>query len=97
MRFSQQQSSTDLHAVACDLGKLNSGAKIRASYYRAHFTLSAGTADYLATCSYLLKCCSFPYATVRNITLFCTQERAGLGRISSVLYLWYQRRQYAYV
>ena len=72
---------TDLHAVVCTLDKLNDGAKIRASHYRAHFTLSAGTADYLATCSYLLKCCSVPYVTVRNITLFCTQKRAGLGCI----------------
>ena len=27
VRFSQHQSSTDLHAVACNLGKLNVGAK----------------------------------------------------------------------
>ena len=43
--FLQQQSSTDLHAVACNLGKLNAGAKFiiqRASH------LSADTADYLA-------------------------------------------------
>ena len=64
MRFSQQQSSTDLHAVACILGKLNAGAKI---HYRAHVSLSAGTADYLATCSYLLKCCSVPYVTVHSL------------------------------
>ena len=82
MCFSQQQSSTDLHVVACTVGKLTDGTKIRASHYRVHFTLSAGTADYLATCSYLLKCCSVPYVTVRSITLFCTQERAGLGCIS---------------
>ena len=37
VRFSQQQSSTDLRAVACNLGKLNAGAKIRASYYTARF------------------------------------------------------------
>ena len=49
VHFSQQQSSTDLHAVACNLGKLNAGAKIRAFHYRACFVLSAGTADYLAT------------------------------------------------
>ena len=41
MRFFQQQSSTDLHTVACNLGQLNAGAKIRASYYRARFALSA--------------------------------------------------------
>ena len=28
VRFSQQQSSTDLHAVACNSGKLNAGTKI---------------------------------------------------------------------
>ena len=70
VHFSQQQSSTDLHAVTCNLGKLNAGAKIRASYCRARFALSAGTADYLATCSYLLKCCSVPYATVRFYNSF---------------------------
>ena len=47
VHFSQQQSSTDLHAVTCNLGKLNAGAKIHASYYRVHFELSTGTADYL--------------------------------------------------
>ena len=41
VRFSKHQSSTDLHAVACNLGKLNTGAKIRASYYTAR--LSADT------------------------------------------------------
>ena len=50
LHFFQQQSSTDLHAFACNLGKLNVGAKIRASHYIALFALSAGTADYLATC-----------------------------------------------
>ena len=68
MHFSQHQSSTDLQAVACNLGKLNAGAKNRASHYTAR--LSADTVDYL--CSYLLKCCSVPYATERSITLFCT-------------------------
>ena len=48
-RFSQLRSSTDLHAVACNLEKLKAGAKIGASYYRARFALSTGTADYLAT------------------------------------------------
>ena len=41
VRFSQKQSSTDLHAVACNLGKLNAGAKI---HYTARFALSADTA-----------------------------------------------------
>ena len=68
--FLPQQSSTGLRAVACNLGKLNTGAKI---HYTARFALIRGyTADYLATCSYLLKCCSISYATVRSITLFCT-------------------------
>ena len=35
----------------------NFGCVIRGSIYH--------TADYLATCTYLLKCCSVPYATVR--------------------------------
>ena len=39
VRFSQHQSSTDLHAVACNLGKLNAGAKNRASHYTARFAL----------------------------------------------------------
>ena len=39
VRFSQQQSSTDLRAVACNLGKLNAGAKICASHYTARFAL----------------------------------------------------------
>ena len=72
VRFSQQQSSTDLHAVTCNLGKLNAGTKNRASHYRVRFTLSASTAEYLATCSYLLKYSSVPYATVRYITLLHT-------------------------
>ena len=29
VRFSQHWSSTDLHAVACNLGKLNAGAKLK--------------------------------------------------------------------
>ena len=77
--FLPQQSSTDLHAVACNLGKLNAGTKIHASH------LSADTHD----CSYLLKCYSVPYATVQSITLLhacktCIHvlERAGLGHIS---------------
>ena len=42
---------TDLHAVTCNLSKLNTGVKTRASHYlRACFALSAGIADYLATC-----------------------------------------------
>ena len=97
VRFSEQQSSTYLHTVACNLGKLNAGAKIRASHYRARFALSVGTADYLATCSYPLKCCSVPYATVHIYnsllhaynTRIHVHERAGLGRISA--------RQYACV
>ena len=40
MCFFQQQSPTDLHAVACNLGKLNAGATIGAPHYRAHFALS---------------------------------------------------------
>ena len=60
-------SPTDL-AHRC-LKLLNAGAKIRASHYRDHFALSAGTSDYLATCSYLLKCCSDPYATARDLYL----------------------------
>ena len=63
---------TDLHAVACNLSKLNTRAKIRASHYRACFALSAGTADYLA-CIYLLKCCSVPYMLLYVLSdLFCT-------------------------
>ena len=50
----EQQSSTHLYAVARNLGKLNAGAKLRASHYRARFALSAGTANYLF--SYLLFC-----------------------------------------
>ena len=42
VRFSQQQSSTDLHAVACNL---NAGAKFRASHYTAR--LFADSVDYL--------------------------------------------------
>ena len=57
VHFSQQQSSTDLHTVTCNSGKLNAGAKIYASHYRARFTLSGGSTDYL-------KCCSVPYAYV---------------------------------
>ena len=49
VRFSQQQSSTDLHAVACNLSKLNAGSKMRTSHYTARFALSADTVDYLAT------------------------------------------------
>ena len=67
MHFSQQQSSTDLNDVACNLGKPNAGAKICASNYRTCFALSTGTADYLATCSYPLKCCSVPYATYNSL------------------------------
>ena len=71
--FSQQQSSTDLHAVTCNLGKLNAGAKI---HYRAHFTLSTGTADYLATCTcvvtYLQSAVLFHMLLYVFITLFCT-------------------------
>ena len=48
MRFAQQQPSTDLHTVACNLGKLNAGTKICASYYRARFALFTGT--YVAAC-----------------------------------------------
>ena len=54
----------------------------------------ADTVDYLATCSYLLKCCSVPYATERSITLLhaCNtrihvHERAGLGRISEAVHM----------
>ena len=61
VRFSQHQSSTDLQSVACNLGKLNAGEKI---HYTARFALSADTANYQATCSYVLKCYSVPYATV---------------------------------
>ena len=32
LQCSEQQSSTDLHAVPCNLGKLNAGAKIHASH-----------------------------------------------------------------
>ena len=47
MYFSQQQSSTDLYVVTCNLGKLNTGAKNCASHYNyiAYFALSAGTAN----------------------------------------------------
>ena len=78
--LSQQQSSTDLHAVACNLGKLNAGAKI---YCRVRFALSAGTADYLATCSYPLKCCSVPYATERihNSLLHAYIQHAPLQKV----------------
>ena len=88
VRFSQHQSSTDLHAVACNLGKLNAGAKIRASHHTAR--LSVYTIDYLATCSYLLKYCSVPYATEHSLLHACNMrihihERAGLGRISKAV------------
>ena len=54
VHFSQHQSFTDLHAVACNLGKLNAGAKF--VHLIIQRTLSADTVDYLATCSYLRKC-----------------------------------------
>ena len=73
----QQQSSTHLHAVTRNLGKLNAGAKLRASHYRACFALSACTANYLFI--KLVICCSVPlYYTVRiirSITLFCMNEQ----------------------
>ena len=48
VRFSQHQSSIDLHAVACNLGKLNAGAKF--VHFIIQCALSADTVDYLATC-----------------------------------------------
>ena len=41
--YAKQQSSTDLHAIAHNSGKLNAATKLCASQYRAHFTLPTGT------------------------------------------------------
>ena len=87
MHFSQQQSSTDLHAVAYNLGKLNAGSKIWASHYTARFSLSTDTTDYLATCSYLLKCCSVPYATVRSCTTVPNNVTAQTQPCSVYMYV----------
>ena len=43
--FSKQQSSTDLHAVAHNSGKLNAIAKFRASHYGVRFALPTGTVN----------------------------------------------------
>ena len=40
--FFKLQSSTDLHAVSSNSGKLNPSAKSRVSHYRARFVLYAG-------------------------------------------------------
>ena len=82
-----QQSSTDLHAVACSLSKLNAGAKIGAPHYRACFTLSMA-ADNLVLSTTVLFC----YCTYYQISLLhaCNtrihvHEREGLWRVSEAV------------
>ena len=87
MRFFRQQSSTDLYAVACNLGKLNAGAKIGAPHYRARFALSAA-ADYLVLSTKVLFC----YCTYYQISLLHAynmrihvHEREGLWLVSKAV------------